>query len=110
LFQTSHGIGHYITFFKIWRKGNAKTWYEATHEAVLSLCLEKGDSAFCRQVLIQNRLEENENRTEAMGKTTRGKISKTLQELRKAGVVDLLDNRGTDRLNNNTLDPLQTCT
>jgi putative restriction endonuclease len=75
-----------------------RDWSEVVEEAVRRHVASSGDPVFTRQELIDAELDRIVSETGSQGATPDYTLSKELQELRKSGVVEFVDHRGTYRL------------
>jgi hypothetical protein len=75
-----------------------KTWRDAVYAAILRLVNSEHASNFTRQNLIEHELAKIIADVDSKGETPEQTLSRVLQELKSAGVIDFVDNRGTYRL------------
>ena len=73
-------------------------WSEVVQEAVRRHVASTGDPVFTRQDLIDAELDRIVSETGSEGQTPQMTLSRELQQLRDAGVLEFLDDRGTYRL------------
>ena len=77
---------------------NRKSWRDAVHAAIVRLVNSEHASNFTRQNLIEHELAKIIADVDSKGETPEQTLSRVLQELKSAGVIDFVDNRGTYRL------------
>jgi len=75
-----------------------RDWSEVVEEAVRRHVDSTGDPVFTRQELIDAELSRIVGETASQGKTPDYTLSKELQQLRGAGILEFVDDRGTYRL------------
>jgi putative restriction endonuclease len=75
-----------------------RDWSGVVEEAVRRHVDSTGDPVFTRQELIDAELDRIVRETASEGATPRMTLSRELQQLRGAGVLEFVDNRGTYRL------------
>jgi hypothetical protein len=75
-----------------------KDWSEVVEEAVRRHVAHTGDPVFTRQELIDAELDRIVSETGSQGATPHMTLSRELQQLRDAGVLEFVDDRGTYRL------------
>jgi len=75
-----------------------RDWSEVVEEAVRRYVDSTGDTVFTRQALIDAELNRIVSETESEGATPHMTLSRELQQLRDAGVLEFVDDRGTYRL------------
>jgi len=75
-----------------------RDWSEVVEEAVRRHVQSTGDPVFTRQDLIDSELNRIVSETGSEGATPDYTLSKELQILRNAGVLEFVDNQGTYRL------------
>ena len=75
-----------------------RDWSEVVEEAVRRHVDITGDPTFTRRELIEAELESIVSETGSTGATPHMTLSRELQQLRDAGVVEFVDDRGTYRL------------
>ena len=76
------------------------TWTEAVTDAVRRIAARKDDGIFTRQDLISSEGDRMCSDTGTVGETPMQTVSRELQQLRDAGMIEFLDDRGTYRLTN----------
>lgn len=76
-----------------------KSWKDAVYAAIVRLVNSEHASNFTRQNLIEHELAKIIADVNSKGETPEQTLSRVLQELKSAGVIDFIDNRGTYRLN-----------
>lgn len=76
----------------------ARDWSEVVEEAVRRHVGRTGDPVFTRQELIDAELDTIIAETGSEGATPHMTLSRELQQLRDAGVLEFVDDRGTYRL------------
>jgi putative restriction endonuclease len=74
------------------------TWTEAVTSAVRRIAATKADGVFSRRELVEEEGTQMCSDTGTMGETPMQTVSRELQQLRDAGVIEFVDNRGTYRL------------
>ncbi|WP_143737123.1 hypothetical protein [Erythrobacter tepidarius] len=74
------------------------TWTEAVTDAVRRLAAGRPERTFTRKELLESEGLRMCAETGTIGKTPMQTVSRELQQLRDAGVIEFLDNRGTYRL------------
>ena len=79
----------------------ARTWIQATEDAVVRVCKRKGTAIFDFNSLRAQELPQIVEEVQSTGKTPEQSLSKFLQDLRDAGKIAFLDDQGTYEL----LDP-----
>jgi putative restriction endonuclease len=75
-----------------------RDWSEVVEEAVRRHLASTGDPVFTRQDLIDAELNRMVSETGSTGETPHMTLSRELQQLRDAGVLEFVDDRGTYRL------------
>lgn len=75
-----------------------RDWSEVVEEAVRRHVDSTGDPVFTRQELVDAALNRIVSDTESEGETPHQTLSRELQQLRDAGVLEFVDDRGTYRL------------
>jgi putative restriction endonuclease len=75
-----------------------RDWSEVVEEAVRRHVDSSGDAVFTRQELIDAELDRIISETASEGATPHMTLSRELQQLRDAGVLEFVDDRGTYRL------------
>lgn len=75
-----------------------RNWSEVVEEAVRRHVASTGDPVFRRQELIDAELNRIVGETGSEGTTPNMTLSRELQQLRDAGVLEFVDDRGTYRL------------
>jgi len=75
-----------------------RDWSEVVEEAVRRYVDSTGDAIFTRQDLIDAELNHIVSETGSVGETPYMTLSRELQQLRDAGVLEFVDDRGTYRL------------
>ena len=75
-----------------------RDWSEVVEEAVRRHVDSTGDPAFTRQELIDAELNRIVSETGSQGETPNQTLSRELQQLRAAGVLEFVDDQGTYRL------------
>jgi putative restriction endonuclease len=77
---------------------SARDWSEVVEEAVRRHVDSTGDLVFTRQDLMDAELNRIISETGSEGATPQMTLSRELQQLRDAGVLEFVDDRGTYRL------------
>jgi putative restriction endonuclease len=75
-----------------------RDWSEVVEEAVRRHVASTGDPLFTRRDLIDAELDWIVSETGSGGETPHRTLSRELQQLRDAGVLEFVDDRGTYRL------------
>lgn len=75
-----------------------RDWSEVVEEAVRRHVASTGDSVFSRQELRASQMNWIISETGSEGETPHQTLSRELQQLRDAGVLEFVDDRGTYRL------------
>jgi putative restriction endonuclease len=75
-----------------------RDWSEVVEEAVRRHLASTGDPVFTRQDLIDAELNRMVSETGSIGETPHMTLSRELQQLRDAGVLEFVDDQGTYRL------------
>jgi putative restriction endonuclease len=75
-----------------------RDWSEVVEEAVRRHVDSTRDPGFTRQELIDAELDRIVSETGSEGETPHMTLSRELQQLRDAGVLEFVDDRGTYRL------------
>ena len=75
-----------------------RDWSEVVEEAVRRHVASSGDPVFTRQELFDAELKWIIDETGSEGATPHKTLDRELQQLRDAGVLDFVDDRGTYRL------------
>lgn len=75
-----------------------RDWSEVVHEAVRRHVGQTGDSVFTRPELFDAELGAITAETGSQGATPHKTLDRELQQLRDAGVLEFVDDRGTYRL------------
>jgi putative restriction endonuclease len=75
-----------------------RDWSEVVEEAVRRHVDSTADSVFTRQELVDAELNRIISETGSEGETPHQTLSRELQQLRDAGVLEFVDDRGTYRL------------
>lgn len=75
-----------------------QTWKEAVQAAILRRVAAKGSPEFSRTDIIENELSMIVEDVGSKGDTPEQTLSRVLQELRQAEVIEFLDNQGSYRL------------
>ncbi len=75
-----------------------RDWSEVVEDAVRRHVGSTGDPVFTRQALIDAELDRIISETGSEGVTPERTLSRELQQLRDAGVLAFVDDRGTYRL------------
>ena len=75
-----------------------RDWSEVVEEAVRRHIDRTGDPVFTRQELFDAELERIIGETDSEGATPHKTLDRELQQLRDAGVLEFVDDRGTYRL------------
>ena len=70
-------------------------WQDAVRLAINRRCRITKSDIFSRQSLIQKELSKIIADTNSKGSTPEQTLSRVLQELRKAGEIEFIDNHGT---------------
>jgi putative restriction endonuclease len=73
-------------------------WQIAVLSAVKRLCQRHGNLIFTRQLLIDEELDRIIKETSSRGATPAQTMSRVLQELKKQGYLEFVDDQGTYRL------------
>ena len=79
----------------------ARTWIQATEDAVVRVCKRKGTAIFDFNSLKTQELTQIVEEVQSTGKTPEQSLLRFLQDLRNAGKIAFLDDQGTYKL----LDP-----
>lgn len=74
------------------------SWTEAVTDAVRRVASRRPDGVFSRQDLLAEELDQVVSDTGSQGATPEQTISRELQQLRSAGVIEFVDDEGTYRL------------
>lgn len=74
------------------------TWTEAVLAAVRRQVAQNADATFTRADLIADELPGIVEQVSSIGKTPHYTLSRELQELRDAGIIEFVDDQGTYRL------------
>lgn len=74
------------------------SWTEAVTDAVRRVARSKPDGTFTRQELVAEEEARMRADTGTTGETPMQTVSRELQQLRDAGVIEFLDDHGTYRL------------
>ncbi len=77
-----------------------RNWSEVVHKAVRRHVARAGDPVFTRQELFDAELGAITAETGSQGATPHKTLDRELQQLRDAGVLEFVDDRGTYRLIN----------
>jgi putative restriction endonuclease len=75
-----------------------RDWSEVVEEAVRRHVASTGDPVFTRQGLQDSEMNRIVTETGSGGATPQQTLSRELQQLRDAGVLEFVDDRGTYRL------------
>lgn len=75
-----------------------RDWSEVVEEAVRRHVTSTGSAEFTRQELSDYELDRIVSETGSEGKTPQQTLSRELQQLRDAGVLEFIDDRGSYRL------------
>jgi hypothetical protein len=75
-----------------------RDWSEVVEEAVRRHVASTGDPVFTRQELTDAELNRIVSETGSEGATPHQTLSRELQQLRDAGVIEFVDHSGTYRL------------
>lgn len=75
------------------------TWRDAVYAAILRLVDNKPATHFTRKSIIEQELSTIAADVESKGETPEQTLSRVLQELKSAGIIDFVDNQGTYRFN-----------
>ena len=75
-----------------------RDWSEVVEEAVRRHVDSTGDPVFKRQELQDGEMSRIVSETGSEGQTPQQTLSRELQQLRDAGVLEFVDDRGTYRL------------
>ena len=75
-----------------------RDWSEVVEEAVRRHVDTTGDANFTRQELIDAELDRIVSETRSQGATPHMTLSRELQQLRDAGVIEFIDDHGAYRL------------
>lgn len=75
-----------------------RDWSEVVEEAVRRHVDSTGDPVFTRRELIDAELDRIVSETGSHGATPEMTLSRELQQLRDAGVIEFVDDHGTYRL------------
>jgi hypothetical protein len=76
----------------------SRDWSEVVEEAVRRHVDSTGDPVFTRQELIHSEMSRIVSQTGSEGATPHMTLSRELQQLRDAGVLEFVDDQGTYRL------------
>lgn len=74
------------------------TWKDAVHAAIKRLVAARQRTEFTRQDIVENELTGITDEVGSKGETPEQTLSRVLQELRQADVIEFLDNQGHYRL------------
>ena len=74
------------------------SWTEAVTEAVRRIAARRPDGMFNRQDLLAEERDRMVADTGSQGETPEQTISRELQQLREAGIIEFVDDAGTYRL------------
>ena len=74
------------------------SWTEAVTDAVRRVAASKPNGTFTRQELIASEESQMRADTGTTGETPMQTVSRELQQLRDAGLIEFLDDRGSYRL------------
>ncbi len=77
---------------------SGRDWSEVVEEAVRRHVDSTGDPVFTRQELQDAEMSHIVSETGSEGQTPHQTLSRELQQLRDAGVIEFVDDRGTYRL------------
>ena len=75
-----------------------RDWSEVVEEAVRRHVDGTGDAVFTRQELIDGELDRVTSETGSQGMTPERTLSRELQQMRDAGLIEFVDDNGTYRL------------
>lgn len=75
------------------------TWKEAVHAAIERIVATRQSTEFSRHDIIEFELAKIMDEVGSKGETPEQTLSRVLQELRQAEIIEFLDNRGSYRLN-----------
>ena len=75
-----------------------RDWSEVVEEAVRRQAAKSSDGSFTRQDLIEAELDQIVTETGSEGATPHMTLSRELQQLRDAGVIEFVDDHGTYRM------------
>jgi hypothetical protein len=75
-----------------------RDWSEVVEEAVRRHVDSTGDPVFTRQEFVAAEMSRIVSETGSEGETPHQTLSRELQQLRDAGVLEFVDDRGTYRL------------
>jgi len=75
------------------------SWRDAVYAAILRLVENKPATHFTRKSIIEQELATIATEVESKGETPEQTLSRVLQELKSAGIIDFVDNHGTYRFN-----------
>ena len=75
-----------------------RDWSEVVEEAVRRHVDSTGDAVFTRQELIDAELDRIVSETSSEGATPHMTLSRELQQLRDAGLLEFVDDHGTYRM------------
>lgn len=75
------------------------SWREAVYAAILRLVNNKPAAHFTRKSIIEQELATIAAEVESKGETPEQTLSRVLQELKSAGIIDFVDNHGMYRFN-----------
>ena len=76
----------------------AKTWIQATEDAVVRVCQRKGTTIFDLNSLRAQELPKIVEEVQSTGKTPDRSLEKFLQDLRDQGKIRFLDDQGNYEL------------
>ena len=74
------------------------SWTEAVTEAARRVASRRADGVFTRQDLLAEDRDRMVADTGSQGETPEQTISRDLQQLREAGIIEFIDDAGTYRL------------
>ena len=74
------------------------SWTDAVTDAVRRVAARRSDGVFTRQDLLAEERDRMVADTRSQGETPEQTISRELQQLRQAGIIEFVDDAGTYRL------------
>lgn len=75
-----------------------KTWREAVYAAIIRLVSKRQSAQFSRKEIIESELAAIIDEVDSKGETPEQTLSRALQELRRADIIEFLDDQGSYQL------------
>lgn len=75
-----------------------KTWSDAVYAAIIRLVSKRQSTEFSRREIIESELAAIIDEVDSKGETPEQTLSRVLQELRRADVIEFLDDQGSYKL------------